>query len=133
MQLKRAVTVKVIVTEEFKEAYRNDLKKAADEITSAQQQLQFQADRVIAEIAKTDLERAGLLRRQFDLERQKQDRAKAELLVEMQKAAQLEMGSEFERGSIEGIVNVEVGDDLEAKLNGAEIVIKDNKVVEIRE
>jgi hypothetical protein len=133
MLLKRTVTLKVVVTEEFKQQYRAELKKAADQIGAAQQQLQFQADRLISEVAKTNLEQATAVRRQFDLERQKQDRAKAEIMVEMQKAAQLEIGSEFERGPLEGYVEVKTGDDLESVLGGAELLVKDGKVVEIRD
>jgi hypothetical protein len=133
MLLKRGVTLKVIVTEEFKQSYKDELKKAADQITAAVQQLQLQAERVISEVAKTNLEQAGMMRRQFDLERQKQERTKAEILVEMQKAGQLEIGSEFERGSLEGMVEVGVGDDLEHKIGGAELIVKDGAVVEIRE
>jgi hypothetical protein len=133
MQLKRDVSLKVIVTEEFKNSYKEELKKAADEISAAQQQMQFRVDQVVADVAKTNLERAGELRRQFDVERQRQDRAKAEIMVEMQKAERLELDSEFERGTLEGLVEVNVGDDLQSRLGGAQIVIKDGKVVEIRE
>ena len=133
MRLRRAVTLKVIVTEDFKQNYREELKKTADQISAAQQQLQFQADRVIAEVAKTNLEQAGSMRRQLDGERQKQERAKAEILVEMQKAAQLEIDSEFERGQLEGLVEVQVGDNLEQMLGSAEILVKDGVVQEIRE
>jgi len=133
MLINREVTLKVIVTEEFKRQYREELKRAADEISSAQQRLQFQADRVIAEVAKTDLERAGAIRRDVDSEHRRQDRAKAEILAEMQKASQLELGSEFHRGTLEGLVEIKVGDDLEKRLRGAEIIVKDGQVVEIRE
>lgn len=133
MLLKRTVTLKVVVTESFKNDYLAELKKATEEINTAQQQLQFQADRVISEVARTNLDQATALRRQFESERQKQDRARAEVLAEIQKAEQLEMGSEFERGSLESLVEVAVGDSLEAKMGQGEILIKDGTVVEIRD
>jgi hypothetical protein len=43
------------------------------------------------------------------------------------------LGTEFPRGTIEGVVDINQGDDLFKKLGGSQIVVKDGIVVEVRE
>ena len=128
MKLKRAVTVKVIVTEEFKNSLKDDLTKTLSQIDSVTSQLEFQLRRYVP-----DIEQAGKLRREIESERQRHESMKAEVNSRLQEVVGLEIGAEFAQGTVEGQVEVAVGDNLLDKLSGAEIVIKDGVVQEIKE
>ncbi|MBI2842600.1 MAG: YlqD family protein [Armatimonadetes bacterium] len=133
MRLKRAITIKAIVTEDFKSGLREELTKTLDRVESAAQHLDFQLRRYVPEVAKADIEQAGRLRREIEGERQKHESARAEIQSRLGEVAGLEIGSEFVQGTIEGDVDVAVGDNLFDKLGGAEVIVKDGIVQEIRE
>ena len=132
MRLKRGVTIMAIVTEEFKSRAKEDLSKTIQRIESASQQLESQLRRYVPEVAKTDLKQASRLRQEIEAERQKHDSARAELTQRLREITELEIGAEFEQGQIEADVDVAVGDNLLEKLSGAEIVIKEGVIQEIR-
>ena len=52
---------------------------------------------------------------------------------QLDEADKLEIGSEYPRGTLEGLVEIKEGDSLFEKLGSSEIVIKDGVVVEVRE
>jgi len=132
MKLKRAVTIKAIVTEELKSDLKDELAKTLSRIDSAAQQLDFQLRRYVPEVAKADIEQAGRLRREIEGERQKHESARAELNNRLREVAALEIGSEFVQGTLEGEVEIAPGDNLLEKIGGAEIVIKDGVIQEIK-
>lgn len=133
MKLKRAVTIKAIVTEDFKSRMKDELTKTLTRIDTVTQQLDFQLKRYVPEVAKADLEQAGRLRREIEAERQRHEGMKAEIDGRLQEVLRLEIGSEFEQGTIESEIEVSVGDNLMDKLGAAEIVIKDGVIQEIKE
>ncbi|MEN6372553.1 MAG: YlqD family protein [Armatimonadota bacterium] len=133
MKLKHAVTIKVIVTEEFKSSLKEELTKTLSRIDTASQQLEFQLRRYVPEVAKADIEQAGRLRREIEAEKQHYESMKAEVNSKLNEITGLEIGAEFVQGTIEGEVEVAVGDNLVEKMNGAEITIKDGIVQEIKE
>lgn len=131
--VRRSIGLRVIVTEEFKEELRNELQQAADETQRRIDQMEVQSRRLLSGIQGADLTQALQVRRQLEAERQRQTALKEEIQRQMGEAAKLELGTEYPRGTIEGVVELNVGDDLFKKLSGAEIIIKDGEVVEIRE
>lgn len=133
MRLKRAVTIKAIVTEEFKSNLKEELTKTLARIDTASQQLEFQLRRYVPEVAKADIEQAGRLRREIEGEKQRHESMKAEISSKLQEITGLEIGAEFVQGTIEGDVDIAVGDNMVEKMSGAEITIKDGIVQEIKE
>ena len=133
MRLKRAVTIKAIVTEDFKRNLQDELNRTLVRVDAATQDLEAQLRRYIPEIAKTDLEQAGRLRRELETERQRHLSARAEIQDRLKEVSSLEIGSEFAQGTVESDIEVSVGDHLFDKLTDAEIVVKDGVVQEIRE
>ncbi|MCE5323373.1 YlqD family protein [bacterium] len=120
--IKRPVRVKVIVTEQFKE-------HRLAEMRAAQLRLEEVSKRLGAQLESASVPESIMER--LRAEQRKSDEAKAALIREMSKVSSLEIGSEYERGVLEGDVEIEVGDDF-SKVSSCEIVIKDEKVVEIR-
>ena len=72
-------------------------------------------------------------RRQIEAERQRHDALKQDIQRQLQEVGKLEIGSEYPRGTVEGVVELKQGDDLVQKLSGSQIVVKDGVIVEIRE
>lgn len=133
MILKRQIVLKAIVTEKLKESLMQEVTDAIDEVESGQQQLDSQSRRVMLELQRTDLNRAMAFRQQLEAEKRKQDDLKEDLQKRLEEFRQLELGTEFVRGLIEGTVEVREGDNLTDKMGRAEIITKDDIVIEIRD
>ena len=131
LTVSRPVVIKAIVTESFKRLYIQDLEDAIKRVEAIEQQVDTQ-------IRRTELERqispqSRAVRQQLELERARQDATRAELMMRLRDAQQLELNSEFTQGTVESLVEVSVGDNLFSKLGRAEIVVKDGIILEIRE
>lgn len=133
ISVRRSVGVRVIVTEEFREELKNELQQAATETQRRIDQMDAQSRHLLSGIQGTDLTQAMQVRRQLEAERQRQTVLKQEIERQIEEADKLEIGSEYPRGTIEGMVELNVGDDLFKQLSGSEIIVKDGKVVEVRE
>jgi hypothetical protein len=131
--VKRGVTLTAIVTEEFKKELTEEVQGALDQLSMREQQITMQMQRYVTELAKTNLEQAGAVRRQLDAERQKVEQARSEMKARLSEVQGLEMGSEYRQGQIEGMVELKVGDNVADKLTGAEVIVKDRVIVEIKE
>jgi hypothetical protein len=127
----RPVVIKAIVTESFKRLYTQDLEDAIKRVEAIIQQIDVQARRFDLERQVTPQSRA--LRQQLELERTRQEATRAELGVRLREAQDLKVNDEFTQGTIEGTVEIAVGDNLFDKIAGTEIVVKDGIVLEIRE
>ena len=53
-------------------------------------------------------------------------------MMKIEEAKKLQLGTEFVQGPLEGPVNLHVGDNLYKKVGGAEIIVKDGIIQEIR-
>ena len=133
MLLRRVVGLKVIVTEKFKSELTTRMRRAIDRIEANRGQIQFQLDTYVNEIAKSDLNQASQIRGRLNEEKERLLEARAEIESRLREIEGLEIGSEYERGQLEGLIEVNIGDNLFEKLGGDEIVIKDGIVVEVRQ
>lgn len=129
--VQRPVVIKTIVTESFKRLYVADLEDAIKRIEAVVQQIDVQARRFDLERQVSPQSRA--VRQQLEIERARQDAARAELTARLREAQELKINEEFTQGTIEGIAELAVGDNLFDKISRAEIVVKDGIVMEIRE
>jgi len=130
--VKRAISVVAIVTEKFKEEVEAELKEAAETTQQRIDQMEFRSRRVLADLQRSDLTQAMAARRQFESEKHRQEAIRQELLREAEEVAKLDLGAEYPRGTVEGLVELREGDDLAEKLAGCQIVVKDGAVVGIR-
>ena len=133
LTVKRPVAVIAIVTEQFKQELTKELQEAADDTQRRIEHLEFQSRKYVSDLQRTDLTRAMALRQQLEAEKQKHESLKKELLDRLTEVQGLEMDSEFPRGTIEGTVEVNPGDNLFEKVGNAQIVVKDGIIVEVRE
>ena len=131
--VKRSIGVRVIVNEEFKAEVKTELQEAATETQRRIDQMEMHSRRLLAELQRSDLSQAMQARKQIEAERQRHDALKQDIQRQLQEVDKLEIGSEYPRGTVEGVVELNQGDDLVQKLSGSQIVIKDGVIVEIRE
>jgi YlqD protein len=129
--VQRPVVIKAIVTEAFKRLYIADLEEAIKRVDAIVQQIEVQSRRFELERQVTPQTRN--LRAQLELERTRQDATRMELQARLHEAQQLQLNTEFTQGTLEGTVDVAVGDNLFDKISRTEILVKDGIVLEIRE
>jgi hypothetical protein len=131
--VRRNIILRAVVTDQLKEQVGRELQEAADEIQERVQQLEFSTKSYITDLQRSDLQRAMAVRKQVEAEKQKQTELRDALLERKAQIAELENDSEVIRGTLEGYVEVNEGDDLGMLLGGTEILTKDDLVIEIRQ
>lgn len=133
MILKRQILLKAVVTERLKEQLIQDVQDAIQRVEESQEELDRQSRRLMLELQRTDMNRAMAFRQQLEAEKRKQDDVKAELQEQLTAYQGLELGEEIARGTLEGDIEVGVGDNLVEKLGQAEILVEDDVVKEVRD
>lgn len=129
--VQRPVVIKTIVTDSFKRLYIADLEDAIKRVEAIVQQIDVQIRRFDLERQVTPQTRA--LRQQLELERARQEATAAELGARLREAQQLALNEEFTQGTLEGTVEVSVGDNLFDRISRTEVIVKDGIIMEIRE
>jgi hypothetical protein len=127
----RPVMVKAIVTEAFKKQYLAELEDTARRLEAVIGQIDTQIRRTELERQITPQSRA--IRQQLEIERSRQEAARIELAARIKEAESLELQSEFSQGTVESMVELNIGDNFFTRVGRAEIVLKDGIVIEIRE
>lgn len=144
LKVTRTVTVKAVVTEELKARLGAELRAA---LTRLDAELDHLTPRERGPSAKTrgDAPSAGEAGiapggsspgggagGDVAEERRRRLQQKEQVLARLKELARLELGSEIVQGTVEGQVEVKTGDDWQ-RLFAAEIVLRDGKVVAVRE
>jgi uncharacterized protein (UPF0335 family) len=133
LELKRVVMVKAIVTPAFKENLVKELERAVRNLDLETQRIEEQSKQYMQNLKSKGLDKQLVaFRRQLQEERARQAAAKNDLLNKIEQANGLTLNTEFIQGPLEGPVNVVVGDNLYKKVGGAEIIVKDGVIQEIR-
>jgi hypothetical protein len=134
IELKRVVMVKAVVTENFKKNLVKELERAVGNIDNQASQVAQRSKSYLEGLKKKGLmQKAAAFKHQMEEEKAKQAAAKSDLMMKIEDAKKLQLGTEFVQGPLEGPVTVSVGDNLYKKVGGAEIIVKDGLIQEIRE
>jgi hypothetical protein len=133
MILKRQVLLKAVVTERLKEELIQSVEEAIARVQDEQDELDRQSRRLMLELQRTDMNRAMAFRQQLEAEKRKREDLKSALEEQRTAYQGLELGTEFERGSLESDVEVKVGDNIQERLGQAEILVEDDIIKEIRD
>jgi len=129
--LKIPVAVKAKVTTDLKAQLEGEIKNALQKADMELQQIEFHAKRALAEQAKLDAQGLVALRQQIDGEKQKRIEFKKHMQEKLKETAALELGAEIVQGTLERMVEVAVGDNLNQLMN-TEILLEDGKIIAIR-
>ena len=134
IELKRVVMVKAIVTEAFKQNLAKELDRAIANLDNQVGQMEERGKSYLEDLKKKGLmQKAAAFKHQLDDERARQTASKSDLLMKTEEAKGLQLNTEFVQGPLEGPVVVKIGDNLYKKIGGAEIIVKDGIILEIRE
>ena len=136
--LKRPVTVKAIVTAQWKEEVTQQLQKQVAGLDKQMQQLEMQGRRTIEEITKQAGQANPQVQKQAENIQGQVNQKKAEMLEkknqflqQLQQIQLLELDQEVVQAQMESFFRLEQGDNLVKKLN-VEVVLRDGVVEEIR-
>lgn len=129
--LKCPVTIKAKVTEDLKRHLAAEIQDAIKKADLELQQIEFHAKRMMAEQAKQDAQGLVALRQQIDAEKQKRLDFKNHMVEKLKETAELENGAEIVQGTLERIVEVSLGDDLNKVIN-TEILLENGKIIAFR-
>lgn len=133
IELKRVVMVKAIVTEAFKQNLVKELERAVSNLETQMTQMETQSKNYMEDLKKKGLmQKAAAFKHQLEDERTRQAAAKSDLMMKIEEAKRLQLNTEFVQGPLEGPVHVSIGDNLYKKVGGAEIIVKDGIIQEIR-
>ncbi|MFA4904929.1 MAG: YlqD family protein [Candidatus Margulisiibacteriota bacterium] len=133
IELKRVVMVKAIVTDAFKDNLVKELERAVKNLETQENQMEMQSTTYMEDLKKKGLmQKAAAFKHQLEEERARQAAAKSDLTMKIEEAKRLVLNTEFVQGPLEGPVKVGLGDNLYKKVGGAEIVVKDGIIQEIR-
>ena len=133
LELKRVVMVKAIVTDAFKQNLTKELERAIGNLDNQSSQMKERGKSYLDSLKKKGLmQKAAAFKHQVTEEQARQSAAKADLMMKIEEAKKLQLNTEFVQGPLEGPVNVAVGDNLYKKVGGAEIIVKDGIIQEIR-
>ena len=136
--LKRPVTVKAIVTAQWKEEVTQQLQKQVAQLDKQMQQLEMQGRRTIEEITKQAGAANPQVKKQVEGIQGQVNQKKAEMLEkknqflqQLQQIQLLDLDQEVVQAQMESFFRLEKGDNLVKKLN-VEVVLRDGVVEEIR-
>jgi len=135
IQLQRTVTIKVIVTEEFKNYLVAELDRTMKNLDVQVQRMEEQGKKLIENLKKQGektKQQISTIVQQINLDKQQQTIAKADLAKKIDEAQALKLGAEFVQGTVNGWVTVEKGDNLYKKIGALELIVKDGIVQEIK-
>ncbi len=132
LTVRRAINVIALTTETLREQLLSEVDGALDELHLQAQQLEFQSRRSIAELQKTNVHRLVEARKEMDAAKEQQDAARQELLERRAQIEALPIDTPVARGQLETTVELREGDNLAEKMRPAEIVVRDDVIVEIR-
>lgn len=131
--LKRTVTIKAIVTDDFKGYLTYELETAIKDLQTKIQDIEKQGQLLIDSLKKENAsEQITSVEQQLKLERQQQLSVIADLQSRIKEAKNLDLNSEFVQGTIDGFVTVKPGDNLYQKLGGLELIVKDGVIQDIK-
>lgn len=133
MKIRQPVAVKFILTETAKQQIIAEQRRQIDQIQNELEQLEQQGKIAIEQAMAQGGEIAQQVRQQLENERRVREQRREELFRQMLQIQQLELGTEIQNMTVETVVDVKPGDDWTKVLLGAEIIVKDGIVVELRQ
>ncbi|MEB3161744.1 MAG: YlqD family protein [Prochlorothrix sp.] len=137
--LKRAITIKAVVTTRWKEEAQQQLQGQINQLDSQLQQLEMQGQRMINEIQRQSnqpgspqvMQQVDNVQIQVNQKKSELLEQKNRVLQQLQQIQTLEMEQEVNQGQIDSFCKVQKGDNLVEKMR-VEVLLRDGVVEEIR-
>lgn len=133
MDIRQPVAVKLILTEATKQQIIEEQRRQIEQVMNELEQLETQGKEALQQAMQQGGEFAQQIRLQIENEKNQREARREELFQQMQQIQQMELGTEIQNMTVETVVTVKPGDDWTAVLQGAEIIVRDGVVQEIRQ
>lgn len=132
LTIRQPVAVKLILTENTKQQILMDYRRQVDRLTAEMDQIDVQGRQALEQAMAQGGDAVQQLRMRLDQERASRNQQREQFIQQIQTIQQLELGTEVQNMNVETSVEVRVGDDWSKVLRGAEIILKDGIIHEIR-
>jgi len=132
MLVKRKVTVKAVVTEEYKRRLIAELEQALGKVELSLQELEFQGRRYLNELRDANPARTAEFQGRLERQKKRQEQVRGSLSSRLITVRELVAGTEHVHTVLDCLAEVNIGDNLAQKLTAAELVIEDDVIVEMR-
>jgi len=132
IDVKRPVTVKVVMTPDFRKQLINEALETISRINQNLKAIDENTAAQLVGVGQSDSERTSAVKVQMASERDRMVQMKSELEWKIKEMENVEDGAELPFRVFEGTTTVRVGDNFLSKISNAEVVLKDWQVVEIR-
>ena len=135
--LKRAINIKVIVTERWKEEVQKQLQNQINRFDSQLQQLDTQGQQAITQLQQSGQaenvvqQQVANVQNQVNGKKNEILQKKNQALQQLDQVQKLEMGQEVGQGQLESFFTVKQGDNLVQKMQ-VEILLEDGVIKDIR-
>ena len=133
MLIARKVALKVIVTDDFKKRYVAQLNSLSAEVKVELEKIKTTEAQLMLKVQTMDYNYVMQVREQLEREKSTREATLKEIESRMAEMQGMAEGTIFPQGTLDSLVEIKSGDDLEAKLSKAEIIIKDNVVQSVNE
>jgi len=130
--IRQPVAVKFILTDATKQQILMEHRRQVERLTAELEQLELQGRQAVEQSMVQDGNVAQQVRERFEQEKASRLQQREQIIGQIQQVQQMEIGSEVQNMTVETSVEVHVGDDWGKILRGAEIIIKDGIVHELR-
>jgi hypothetical protein len=129
----RKVALKVIVTDDFKKRYVAQLNSLSAEVKVELEKIKTTEAQLMLKVQTMDYNYVMQVREQLEREKSTRESTLKEIESRMAEMQDMAEGTIFPQGTLDSLVEIKSGDDLESKLSKAEIIIKDNVVQSVNE
>ena len=129
--LMRTITIKQVVTENFKQKAALEIQEALKKVELDTENYDKQTKKTITELTLKGHPQINEIKQKVEEERGKLIAYKQQLLDRLKLISQLVLDEEVVQGTVDGPVEIKVGDNFES-LNRIEILHKDGIVLEIK-
>lgn len=135
--LKRAINIKVIVTERWKEEVQKQLQTQINRFDSQLQQLDAQGQQAVTQLQQSGQaenvvqQQVANVQNQVNTKKNEILQKKNQAIQQLDQVQKLEMGQEVGQGQLESFFTVKQGDNLVQKMQ-VEILLEDGIIKEVR-
>ncbi|MFD1677237.1 YlqD family protein [Alicyclobacillus fodiniaquatilis] len=133
MDIRQPVAVKLILTEGTKQQILQEQRRQIEQVMNELEQLESQGREALQQAMAQGGDFAQQVRQQLENEKNTREQRREELFQQMQQIQQMELGAEIQNMTVETVVSVKPGDDWSKVLLGAEIIVRDGVIQEIRQ
>ncbi|BAU27574.1 YlqD protein [Aneurinibacillus soli] len=133
LTIKREIKVLMVLTEAARQKLNTELCGMQERYRLELEQLDFQAKKLMHEAQRKGRDAIAIVERRLSQEKAAREEKLAGIANQLEHIASLADGSEIPYTTVQSEVEIRVGDRWDDRMSGAEIVLVDGLVAEIRE